>query len=114
MHPSGKFYLGGYCNGALIAYEMARILEREGRRVETPLLLVEESCGKHQVSQYDRRAYYLHRALCTGVGRDIARGDKRGVLKKYKKMLDRFLSCDKTKKWVILKNPKVKIAAEAL
>ena len=41
MCPEGPFWLGGFCNGALVAYEMARILTREGRNIQTPLLLVE-------------------------------------------------------------------------
>jgi hypothetical protein len=45
MRPSGSFCLGGFCNGALIAYEMARMLEREGQRLETPVLLVESPPG---------------------------------------------------------------------
>jgi thioesterase domain-containing protein len=45
MRPRGPFWLGGYCGGALIAYEMARILEREGPRLGTPVLLVEAPAG---------------------------------------------------------------------
>ena len=41
MCPDGDFWLGGYCNGALIAYEMARLLACEGRKLQTPLLLVD-------------------------------------------------------------------------
>ena len=41
MCPDEDFWLGGYCNGALIAYEMARLLAREGRKLQTPLLLVD-------------------------------------------------------------------------
>ena len=41
MCPDGDFWLGGFCNGALIAYEMARLLAREGRKLQTPLLLVD-------------------------------------------------------------------------
>lgn len=45
MRPAGPFWLGGFCNGALIAYEMARMLEREGRCLDTPVLLVEAPPG---------------------------------------------------------------------
>ena len=51
IHPSGSFYLGGYCSGALVAYEMARIIEREGRRIESPLLLVEAPAGNISETQ---------------------------------------------------------------
>lgn len=45
MRPAGPIWLGGFCNGALIAYEMARMLEREGPRLQTPVLLVEPPPG---------------------------------------------------------------------
>jgi len=45
MYPDGRFWLGGFCNGALVAHEMARIMEREGQRIESPLLLVEAPHG---------------------------------------------------------------------
>lgn len=45
MRPTGLFWLGGFCNGALIAYEMARMLEYDGQRLATPVLLVEAPPG---------------------------------------------------------------------
>ena len=33
VQPRGPYRLGGYCNGGLLAYEMARQLERDGERV---------------------------------------------------------------------------------
>ena len=41
MCPAGPFWLGGFCNGAFVAHEMARILSREGRKLHTSLLLIE-------------------------------------------------------------------------
>ena len=38
--PVGPIRLGGYCNGALVAFEMARQLQRRGRKVDL-LILVE-------------------------------------------------------------------------
>src|SRR5581483_9438699 len=37
FQPAGPFYLGGYCFGGLVAYEMARQLKAQGH--ETALLL---------------------------------------------------------------------------
>ena len=37
--PHGPYLLGGYCNGGLVALEMARILLREGERVEMVILV---------------------------------------------------------------------------
>jgi amino acid adenylation domain-containing protein len=34
VQPQGPYRLGGFCNGALLAYEMARQLEWQGERVE--------------------------------------------------------------------------------
>jgi aspartate racemase len=34
VQPQGPYRLGGFCNGGLLAYEMARQLERQGERVE--------------------------------------------------------------------------------
>ena len=45
VYPEGPFRLGGFCNGALVAYEMARMMEREGQDLKSPLLLVEAPQG---------------------------------------------------------------------
>jgi thioesterase domain-containing protein len=34
LHPRGAVRLGGFCNGGVVAFEMARLLERAGVRVE--------------------------------------------------------------------------------
>jgi amino acid adenylation domain-containing protein len=34
VQPQGPYRLGGFCNGGLLAYEMARQLERQGEQVE--------------------------------------------------------------------------------
>ncbi len=40
IQPHGPYLLGGYCNGALVAYEMARMLEAEGEEVSALLMLM--------------------------------------------------------------------------
>ena len=40
IQPQGPYLLGGFCNGGLVAYEMARQLEEQGQRVDH-LVLVE-------------------------------------------------------------------------
>jgi amino acid adenylation domain-containing protein len=42
VQPSGPYRLGGYCNGGLVAFEVARLLEAAGERVER-LLVVQAS-----------------------------------------------------------------------
>jgi amino acid adenylation domain-containing protein len=34
FQPQGPYLLGGFCNGALVAYEMARLLEAAGERID--------------------------------------------------------------------------------
>lgn len=40
IQPEGPYLLGGYCNGALVAFEMARRIEAEGGKVPIVLMLV--------------------------------------------------------------------------
>jgi amino acid adenylation domain-containing protein len=39
VQPHGPYALGGFCNGALIAYEVARLLEEGGEKVNALLML---------------------------------------------------------------------------
>ncbi|HEV7402757.1 MAG TPA: MupA/Atu3671 family FMN-dependent luciferase-like monooxygenase [Chthoniobacteraceae bacterium] len=59
IQPHGPYILGGYCNGALVAYEMARRLEAEGEEVSALLMLMADG------SNYRHRQ--LHR-LASVVG----------------------------------------------
>ena len=34
VQPEGPYYLGGYCNGSIIAYEMAQQLQEQGKQVK--------------------------------------------------------------------------------
>ena len=34
VQPEGPYYLGGYCNGSIIAYEMAQQLQEQGEQVK--------------------------------------------------------------------------------
>ena len=43
VQPEGPYMLGGYCNGGLMAYEMARQLRAEGQTVEPLVLMDPES-----------------------------------------------------------------------
>jgi amino acid adenylation domain-containing protein len=40
IQPEGPYLLGGFCNGGLVAYEMARQLHAEGQRVDLLVLIV--------------------------------------------------------------------------
>lgn len=39
FRPRGPYLLGGFCNGALVAFEMARRLEKQGEKVELLVLI---------------------------------------------------------------------------
>ena len=46
VRPQGPYFLGGYCNGGLVAYEMARQMEQQGLEVGL-VLLVETLVPRH-------------------------------------------------------------------
>lgn len=66
--PTGPYRLGGYCNGALVAFELARRLEAAGERVERLVLVAPiipiagGRLGAVSRRLEERGAYYLHRA----------------------------------------------------
>jgi amino acid adenylation domain-containing protein len=59
--PEGPYLLGGFCNGGLVAYEMARQLHDAGQQVET-LQLVNPSFPD-SVSNYRKISDFLSRTL---------------------------------------------------
>ena len=63
VQPSGPYFLGGTCNGGLIAYEMARRLAAEGETVK--LLALFASTASHLRFRWLRR---LVGTICTPLG----------------------------------------------
>jgi len=49
VQPDGPYLLGGYCNGALVAYEMARQLHANGQRVDLLALIDPMSPGNFKL-----------------------------------------------------------------
>ncbi len=47
VQPEGPYLLGGYCNGGLIAFEMARQLRERGERVEELIVLHATAVNAH-------------------------------------------------------------------
>ena len=47
IQPAGPYLLGGYCNGALVAYQMARQLEAAGERVPVVIMLFADGSNAH-------------------------------------------------------------------
>ena len=45
VQPRGPYLLGGYCNGATIAFEMARLLKSRGERIDLLVLLCASVSG---------------------------------------------------------------------
>jgi thioesterase domain-containing protein len=39
VQPAGPYLLGGYCNGALVAFEMAQLLRAQGQKIDLLVLL---------------------------------------------------------------------------
>jgi thioesterase domain-containing protein len=64
IQPHGPYLLGGYCNGALVAFEIARRLEAEGERVPAVILLMASG------SNYRRRHWQRLAALVSAFLRE--------------------------------------------
>ncbi len=60
IQPEGPYLLGGFCNGGLLAYEMARQLHAQGQKVN--LLLLIDPMGL-VYSAHDRLMHYIVRGL---------------------------------------------------
>ncbi len=75
--PQGPYLLGGYCNGGLVAFEMARQLERRGALVDL-LVLVDARALNVRFAWLQRLVAILGRV--TGLG-DQARSDTFFVLR---------------------------------
>jgi oxalate---CoA ligase len=61
--PQGPYRLGGYCNGGLIALELARRLEAEGEHVELVVLVEVMSLNARRSLRFLGRSFDL---LCAG------------------------------------------------
>ena len=48
VQPEGPYLLGGYCNGALMAYEMARQLHAQGQDIDLLLLIDPDAPARHR------------------------------------------------------------------
>jgi thioesterase domain-containing protein len=48
IQPEGPYQFGGYCNGALFAYEMARQLHAQGQTVDLLLMIDAEAPARHR------------------------------------------------------------------
>jgi Thioesterase domain len=49
IQPEGPYLLGGWCNGALVAYEMARQLYAQGQTVDLLVLMDSMVPGSHKI-----------------------------------------------------------------
>jgi amino acid adenylation domain-containing protein len=49
--PKGPYLLGGFCNGALVAYEIARQLHAEGEKVDLLILIDPNSVGHRRLTR---------------------------------------------------------------
>ena len=49
VQPEGPYLLGGYCNGGLLAYEMARQLHAQGQTVDLLVLMDPDSPARHRL-----------------------------------------------------------------
>jgi amino acid adenylation domain-containing protein len=68
FQPRGPYRLGGFCNGGLIALEMARILQSQGETIDR-LLLIDVPPARPRL----RPIHAIIRTLCRWTGTDIER-----------------------------------------
>jgi thioesterase domain-containing protein len=95
IQPTGPYRLGGFCNGGVLAFEMARQLQSQGESVETLLLVdsralnaplryrllsrvIRHIAGSLHWSDAKRRAFFLRLRLFLEVYSDSARPGGRG------------------------------------
>ncbi len=64
VQPRGPYLLGGLCNGGLVAYESARLLERRGERVAL-VLMIDSSAAN---LRFERLARWIGRLRILGLG----------------------------------------------
>ena len=60
VQPQGPYYLGGYCLGGTVAYEMAQILRREGE--EVPLVAMLDTYNYSRALRVSFRSFLLQKA----------------------------------------------------
>lgn len=60
VQPQGPYYLGGYCLGGTVAYEMAQILRREGE--EVPLVAMLDTYNYSRALKVSFRSFLLQKA----------------------------------------------------
>jgi FkbH-like protein len=58
FQPKGPYYLGGYCFGGYVAYEMARCLERDGEQIGLLVLLDSAAPGDYDRVVWWRPGFY--------------------------------------------------------
>lgn len=75
--PDGPYRVGGFCNGALVAYETARLLTEQGRPVERVLLVAPPSLNARR--RYRRLLALAERWL--GAGPDAPPARRRRVVR---------------------------------
>ena len=87
LHPTGTFRLGGYCNGGLLAWEIAYQLEHLGRKVELLALIDVPSLNARPIFRAAARLNSLIVAVAPeNISKKFARGGMRAVWAKARGM----------------------------
>ena len=71
LQPHGKFRLGGYCNGGLLAWEIAHQLRKAGREVESVVLIDALSLNSRPVFRVIHRLLNGMAALMPGTAQKM-------------------------------------------
>jgi len=81
---AGPYYLGGYCLGGLVAFEMARQLESEGEKIAL-LALISTVTPSHLKNEVPNLTFF-HKLLYRLVERIELEFDNLSVLNKKEKL----------------------------
>ncbi|MEO7318527.1 MAG: amino acid adenylation domain-containing protein, partial [Chthoniobacteraceae bacterium] len=83
LQPHGPYLLGGYCNGALVAYQVARLLREAGESIGTVLMLNPADSN---------RRFRLMKRLCA-ISSALRGEDEAAQRRRFLKMRDAY--CDR-------------------
>jgi amino acid adenylation domain-containing protein len=80
VQPHGPYLLGGYCNGALIAYEAARLLRAQGEEVSTTMMLYPDG----------RNVRFRWLKQLTGLASTLRKEDEAATVQRYLRTRRRY------------------------
>jgi len=78
VQPKGPYFLGGYCSGGMVAYEMARLLKAQGE--EVALLALFNTPAPGSLKGWPLRRNYLSKRIPNELKKLVALGSREMLL----------------------------------